>query len=123
MGPQLAAPQLAALQAGQLLRLDDSSTHVRVGACAALGAWLPCALGEAAGRRADADAASLASTLLLHMDDPDDAVAEAACAAMLRLAALRPGAVRPVAETAAGQRRQSQEHDALVVRVLTACNP
>lgn len=120
MGPALPPQRLSALRPDLLRRLDDSSNRVRVAACGALQAWLAAAqaAGDAGGGMlADADAAGLAATLLIHLDDPDSEVAEAVCAALEQLAAVRPGAVRPLAQAAAAQ----PERRPLLARVVAAC--
>lgn len=106
-------------------RLDDSSNRVRVAACGALQAWLSSLQAAAAGGGsgegglADADASSLASSMLIHLDDGDDEVAGAACAVLEQLAALQPGTVRPLAEAAVAQPARQP----LLQRVLAACSP
>ncbi|KAI3431621.1 hypothetical protein D9Q98_004670 [Chlorella vulgaris] len=114
-GRGLPAQQVAALQGELLKRLDDSNNHVRVAACAALRPWLLSVLAQ--GGPTDAGATSLTSTLLIHVDDPDASVAEAACTVLEQLAAARPNAVKPLAEAVAGQHLRHAYMD----RVLAAC--
>lgn len=121
VGPHLPPAQLAALQPELMRRLDDSSNRVRIAACGALQAWLASLQAAAAsssqGGLADADASSLASSMLIHLDDGDDEVAGAASAVLEQLAALRPGTVRPLAEAAVAQPARQP----LLKRVLAAC--
>lgn len=123
VGQHLPPAQLAALQPELMRRLDDSSNRVRVAACGALQAWVAGLQAAAASGRsgegglADAAASSLASSMLIHLDDGDDEVAAAACAVLEQLAALRPGSVRPLAEAAVAQPARQP----LLERVLAAC--
>lgn len=124
VGSALPPPRLAALRPDLLRRLDDSSNRVRVAACGALQALLAAAqaAGEAGsssggGGLADGDAASLAATLLIHLDDPDAEVAGAVCAALEQLAAARPAVVHPLVQAAAAQ----PERQPLLARVMAAC--
>ncbi|PRW39200.1 dynein assembly factor axonemal [Chlorella sorokiniana] len=123
VGPHLPPAQLAALQPELMRRLDDSSNRVRIAACGALQAWLSSlAVAAASGRSgegglADADAFSLASSMLIHLDDGDDEVACAACAVLEQVAVVRPGTVRPLAEAAVAQ----PAREPLLQRVLAAC--
>lgn len=118
VGPALACQQLAALQPELLRRLDDSSNRVRVAACGTLQPWLHSMLTAASGGLTDAGAASLASTLLIHLDDPDAEVAGTVCTVLEQLAAARPAAVRPLAQAAAAQ----PVRQPLLDRVLAACS-
>lgn len=115
MGCALSAEDLASVQQELLQRLDDSSNANRVAACAALRALLPCLQTDAEQPK---QAGQLAAGVLIHMDDGDPAVAEAAYGVLEALAAVAPGAVRERVAAAAGAHR----HRALVARVLAACD-
>ncbi|KAL4440146.1 hypothetical protein ABPG75_003147 [Micractinium tetrahymenae] len=119
-GPLLPAAQLAALQPGLLPRLDDSSNAARVAACAALQAWLACLVAPAGGAPglAEADASALASSMLIHLEDPDAEVAEAVARTLAMLASARPAAVRALVQAAAAAQRRRPD---LLGQVLAAC--
>ena len=109
--------QLAALQPDLLSRLDDSSNSVRVAACVALHSLLRSCLA-APGGMADSDAACLASSLLIHVEDPDAEVAAAAGAVLAQLMAASPGAVGPLVHASAGS---PHAHAEVWASILSAC--
>lgn len=120
MGQHLSAEQLSAAQQELGRRLDDSSNAVRIAACGVFAAHIPLLLSAAP--LPENAAAQLAATLLLHMDDAEPEVQEAACGVVEVLARRAPGgaaAVRELAAALVGVHRGRAYLD----RVLAACGP
>ena len=103
---------LIGLQGELLKRLDDGNDAVRIAACGALGGLL-----HASARPADlagSPAEYAVSTLLVHLDDPSEGVAEAAYAAVQPWAEL----ARDFAAAAAAAARGKQARPAFTDRLL-----
>lgn len=115
MGHSLTAEQLQSTRQELLRRLDDSSDPIRIAACQALLVSLSCP--DPASTLEPSAAEQLASTVLVHMDDANPAVCEAACAALEGLARHFPDAVKERTAAAVGVHRRREYLD----RVLAAC--
>ncbi|GAB4823764.1 hypothetical protein N2152v2_010810 [Parachlorella kessleri] len=116
VGPSLSAEELRRALQELKKRLDDSSNAIRIAACATLATYLSYCLPAA--QLDSSGIAQLASSLLLHMDDPDPAVQEAACAVLVVVAQAAPAIVKELASSAARVHRSR----AFLDRVLSACD-
>lgn len=113
VGGSLGDDQRRTVYVELLKRVDDSNNQVRIAACGALESFAR----SLDASYCDTNSGYLAAGLLIHMDDGDTAVAEAAAAAMEALAAAKPGAVAAEVLKARGRFRAMHYCD----RVLAAC--
>jgi len=95
-------------------RLDDSSNQVRIAACAALVAFCT----TMAPSYCDTNTAYLAAAVIIHMDDSEVAIQEAACRVMEALGAVKPAVV--AAEVNKVRERFRAKH--YCDRVLAVCS-
>ncbi|GFR52527.1 hypothetical protein Agub_g15100 [Astrephomene gubernaculifera] len=94
-------------------RLDDAHNSVRVAACGALRAFV----AGAGGGYCDTNSGYLVAGVVIHMDDGDPAVQEAACSVLLAAAAAKPAVT--AAEVRKVRERFRAKH--YCDRVLAAC--
>lgn len=89
-GPLLSDESRRAIYPELLKRLDDSNNGIRIACCRAL-----CAFVRSAGPSyCDTNSGYLAAGVVIHMDDSDVAVQEAACGVMEAMAATKPQVVQ-----------------------------
>lgn len=116
VGCNLETEELVEVQQELLKRLDDSNDTIRVAAChtlVQLHPWLsahPSLLEKNALR-------ALACKVLVHMDDENLEVQEAACNVLQSLAALAPEVIQECAHAAKGVHRST----IYLEKVLAAC--
>ncbi|WIA31178.1 hypothetical protein OEZ86_001183 [Tetradesmus obliquus] len=112
VGQRLSDEQRRAIYPELLKRLDDSSNKVRIAACAALVEFV-----RAAGSSYCAtNSGYLAAGVVLHMDDGDQEVAEAACQVLEALATTQPAVAAAEVKRVQGRFRACHYCD----RVLAA---
>ncbi|KAF6256970.1 armadillo-type protein [Scenedesmus sp. NREL 46B-D3] len=114
VGQQLGDESRRAIYPELLKRLDDSSNKVRIAACAALVAFVR----SAGSSYCSTNSGYLAAGVVLHMDDGDKQVAEAACQVLEALAVTKPAVA--AAEVRKVQERFRARH--YCDRVLAACS-
>lgn len=95
-------------------RLDDASDDVRMGACAALVAFWEATPAD----YCDANSEYCAAGVVVHMDDPDARMQEAACRVLEAAARRKPKQVREVVQQARHKHRAPHYCD----RVVAACD-
>lgn len=113
VGPRLSHEHRRALYPELTKRLDDSSNAVRVAACATLVAFARTMQTD----YCDTNTGYLASAVVIHMDDSDLTVQEAACGVMEALAAAKPAVIR----SEVGKVRERFRSKHYCDRVLAAC--
>ncbi|WIA11175.1 hypothetical protein OEZ85_011306 [Tetradesmus obliquus] len=112
VGQRLSDEQRRAIYPELLKRLDDSSNKVRIAVCAALVDFVR----SAGSSYCETNSGYLAAGVVLHMDDGDQEVAEAACQVLEALAATQPAVAAAEVKRVQGRFRARHYCD----RVLAA---
>uniref|UniRef100_A0A7S3R359 Stalled ribosome sensor GCN1-like HEAT repeats region domain-containing protein n=1 Tax=Dunaliella tertiolecta TaxID=3047 RepID=A0A7S3R359_DUNTE len=113
VGPKLNHEARRAIYPELIKRLDDSSNQVRVAACKALAVFCTTMNAD----YCETNSGYLAAGVVIHMDDSEMSVQEAACSVLEALAARKPHPVRLEIMKVRDRFRSKHYCD----RVLAAC--
>eukprot|EP00798_Chlamydomonas_sp_ICE-L_P021006 gene21006-27865_t len=113
-GSKFTAEQRRAVYPELLKRLDDSSNQIRIAVCSTLVAFCT----TMSPSYCDTNSGYLAQGVVIHMDDSDAGVQEAACKVLEALAAVKSKAVATEPEDWGGGTKYAGKHSTEPIRVI-----